>query len=358
MSKCLRQMDCNSLGSWKRQLLKAISIALCWASALEMHAQNANRSIDTLVVKSASTTKILVPGAAAVDLTFPSTNGVLALEHELSAHPVATIVSVLASQPLPDQFLRPSGQAVSRTEYSKLFRRIGTVYGTGDGSSTFNLPTVIDPYVPRDALIGWWPMLNAAKDQWYHNNDGAVSGASIASDRNDHPEAALSFDGIDDAVEVANEFFNLGWAEWSISIWMRPDSLKLGTILNTIPEKGVKIRTTADGEIELAIGDGTNWLSDTWMADAVYQENEWMHLCVVRSNLNIKVYVNGVLDSEFTLPNAPPLLDCSLYLGRCDCDNEFMVGRLDDLGIWRRVLTQDEIAGLFASSLYYAIRSK
>jgi len=31
-------------------------------------------------------------------------------------------------------------QAVSRTEYAELFGRIGTTYGSGDGSTTFNLP--------------------------------------------------------------------------------------------------------------------------------------------------------------------------------------------------------------------------
>lgn len=31
-------------------------------------------------------------------------------------------------------------QAVSRTEYAELFSRIGTTYGSGDGSTTFNLP--------------------------------------------------------------------------------------------------------------------------------------------------------------------------------------------------------------------------
>lgn len=37
-------------------------------------------------------------------------------------------------------FAFPSGQAISRTTYSKLFAIIGTTYGTGDGSTTFNLP--------------------------------------------------------------------------------------------------------------------------------------------------------------------------------------------------------------------------
>lgn len=37
-------------------------------------------------------------------------------------------------------FAFPVGQAISRTTYAKLFTIIGTTYGAGDGSSTFNLP--------------------------------------------------------------------------------------------------------------------------------------------------------------------------------------------------------------------------
>lgn len=33
-----------------------------------------------------------------------------------------------------------AGQAVSRTDYAALFTAIGTTYGAGDGSTTFNLP--------------------------------------------------------------------------------------------------------------------------------------------------------------------------------------------------------------------------
>jgi microcystin-dependent protein len=37
-------------------------------------------------------------------------------------------------------FVFPTGQAISRTTYSALFAAMGTTYGTGDGSTTFNLP--------------------------------------------------------------------------------------------------------------------------------------------------------------------------------------------------------------------------
>lgn len=40
----------------------------------------------------------------------------------------------------PPGYLLCAGQAVSRTEYAALFQAIGTTFGAGDGSTTFNVP--------------------------------------------------------------------------------------------------------------------------------------------------------------------------------------------------------------------------
>lgn len=44
----------------------------------------------------------------------------------------------------PTGYLVCQGQAVSRTTYSALFNAIGTIYGDGDGSTTFNVPNMLD----------------------------------------------------------------------------------------------------------------------------------------------------------------------------------------------------------------------
>ena len=43
---------------------------------------------------------------------------------------------------LPTGYLNCDGTAASRSTYAALFALIGTTYGTGDGSSTFNLPNL------------------------------------------------------------------------------------------------------------------------------------------------------------------------------------------------------------------------
>jgi microcystin-dependent protein len=57
--------------------------------------------------------------------------------------PTATIVPWSDSS-VPSGFLECNGQAVSRTTYAALFAIVGTTYGVGDGSSTFNVPDLQD----------------------------------------------------------------------------------------------------------------------------------------------------------------------------------------------------------------------
>lgn len=57
----------------------------------------------------------------------------------LIATPIGTMLS-WPTETAPVGFLVRSGMAISRTTYADLFAVIGTMYGSGDGSTTFNLP--------------------------------------------------------------------------------------------------------------------------------------------------------------------------------------------------------------------------
>lgn len=62
---------------------------------------------------------------------------------ESKAVPVGMMAPYAADTP-PEGWLKCDGSAVSRTTYSALFAKIGTKYGSGDGSKTFNLPNFIN----------------------------------------------------------------------------------------------------------------------------------------------------------------------------------------------------------------------
>ena len=54
------------------------------------------------------------------------------------------IVVPWGSASIPSGFLECNGTAVSRTTYSALFAVVGTTYGIGDGTTTFNVPDLQD----------------------------------------------------------------------------------------------------------------------------------------------------------------------------------------------------------------------
>ena len=47
----------------------------------------------------------------------------------------------------PEGYLLCNGQAVSRTTYANLFAVLGTTFGEGDGSTTFNLPDLRSRFI-------------------------------------------------------------------------------------------------------------------------------------------------------------------------------------------------------------------
>ena len=63
-------------------------------------------------------------------------------DYNNKAVPVMPTGSIIpfAGKTAPEGWLFCQGQAVSRTTYAQLFAVIGTTYGSGDGSTTFNVP--------------------------------------------------------------------------------------------------------------------------------------------------------------------------------------------------------------------------
>lgn len=82
---------------------------------------------------------------------------VLAADLNMMVVPCGGVVAY-AGASIPANWLICNGAAVSRTTYANLFTAIGTTYGSGDGSTTFNVPdmrgNVIAGYKASDANFG------------------------------------------------------------------------------------------------------------------------------------------------------------------------------------------------------------
>lgn len=80
------------------------------------------------------------------DLTFFNTPSVTIDNVKHYAVPTGTIIMYPSATP-PSGWLICNGQEVSRSSYALLYSYIGTTYGAGNGSTTFNLPDIRDRMV-------------------------------------------------------------------------------------------------------------------------------------------------------------------------------------------------------------------
>lgn len=71
----------------------------------------------------------------------------------LEVEPIGTIYA-FAGNNIPKGYLPCNGSAISRTTYADLFAVIGTTYGAGDGSTTFNLPNLTDKFIQGSDTAG------------------------------------------------------------------------------------------------------------------------------------------------------------------------------------------------------------
>jgi hypothetical protein len=70
-----------------------------------------------------------------------------ALAQQVSGSGLSGSIVTWPGAVVPTGYLECAGQLVSRTTYDKIFAAIGTLYGSGDGSSTFNLPDLRGVFV-------------------------------------------------------------------------------------------------------------------------------------------------------------------------------------------------------------------
>lgn len=68
--------------------------------------------------------------------------------------PIGGMIDYIGSTVPNSNFVFPIGQAINRTTYATLFALVGTTYGVGDGSTTFNIPDLTGRVVAMKEASG------------------------------------------------------------------------------------------------------------------------------------------------------------------------------------------------------------
>lgn len=126
----------------------------------------------------------------------------------LEVEPIGTIFA-FAGNNIPSGYLPCNGGAISRETYADLFVVIGTTYGAGDGSTTFNLPNLTDKFIQGSDTAG------TVKSAGLPNITGAFYKGDFVYTKDDNG----FIDGTIGAFKTMNVLPRRTWSGLSTSKW-------------------------------------------------------------------------------------------------------------------------------------------
>lgn len=219
----------------------------------------------------------------------------------------------------------------------------------------------VPSYVPTDGLVGWWPFNGNANDESGNGNNGTVNGGTtLTSDRFEGTTNAYEVDGINcegqRGISVPVSLYNN--SDWSISLWFQSlnDEDNYQCIFNSMPQRVIAVAVNRPpypmNSIYSLQGDGTNWSTLNDVVFDIGQINSWRNITVSQANMNLKYYIDGNLHFNQDISSITGNSVFSLVLGALstsegpNCFEPFN-GKIDDIGIWNRALTETEIQQLY-----------
>ena len=220
----------------------------------------------------------------------------------------------------------------------------------------------VPSYVPTNGLVGWWPFNGNAQDASGNGNHGTVNGATLTSDRLGNQNGAYSFNGIDNWIQV-QDHPSLRPSQITIALWVKLSAnnnqyglVTKTNVQNAVGEQySVQFNFMALNEARFSIKNGSNCQpGNNWREigiPSVHQVQQWQMIVCTYDGTTLKYYLNGILNS-IQLNHSGGIDQCiggSLNFGRYWYCCNFLLGDLDDIGIWNRALTLQEITDLYSA---------
>lgn len=206
-----------------------------------------------------------------------------------------------------------------------------------------SLAAQVPSYVPTDGLVAWYPFNGNANDESGISTDGEVFSATLTEDRFGNAASAYYFSGSGCTPHIETNIDFLGSDEgMSISFWLN----RAGN--GCIYPRLFGFWSGSNSPQSWGMAWGNSAVLD--YMGTIPPNNEWHHVAVSLTSDSIHAYLNGELMGSVASGKQPPLASF-MSIGRMthpayDAFN----GSMDDFAIYNRVLTNEEVTGLYQSS--------
>ncbi len=233
------------------------------------------------------------------------------------------------------------------------------------GLTALTMAQNVPNYVPTNGLIGWWPFNGNANDESGNGNNGIVFGANLTSDRFGNTNKTYNFDGLNDRIKIP---FNsaLGNDTGTVSLWMNSSQIPNSNDQDILFGKGwgyPQLIYSNDAKAYISIANSTSSFSVIGTQQNI-STNQWRHILATYEGSSLKIYIDGILSNSSNLSPSPTYFSyCNSeywiggfrHLNSCIPNDsvQFFNGKIDDIGIWNRVLTQQEITDLYNGNICY-----
>ena len=210
-------------------------------------------------------------------------------------------------------------------------------------------PIVLPPQLDKSCVLCLLPLRD---NKWYNysgkGNHGTIYGATWVSKGRWGP--ALSFDGVDDYVEIAySQSLNTpyitveAWVIYSGSTGAKnPIVARWGD--RSIAVFNLAVNTSDFPQFEARDPNVTTKV----VASTPIAQDTWYHLVGTYDSSYVRIYVNGVIAGETSATGDPLQQPTSnpVQVGKDQFDNYFY-GIVNEVRIYNRALTADEIRALY-----------
>jgi hypothetical protein len=215
-----------------------------------------------------------------------------------------------------------------------------------------------------DGLVAYYPFDGNANDMSGKGNNGTVNGAILTTDRNGNADSAYSFDGASNNITVPNNpSQQISTNQLSISAWISLEK-DIPYTQWRIVNKQESAWTSWGFELfgnGYAGGKGNNLTfhnssGNTWVNCVVSEisliPNTIYHVAAISENNSAKIYLDGQLIKTCSnMLGIPYTINSDMVIGSSsEFSDFFFKGKMDDLRIYNRALTEAEIKQLYVGN--------